>query len=89
MNEHTDPEFEGQVRDLLAAPQADPAFMSSLRYRLMTSTERKPLRRWLIGLAWAAAVRAGFARHGVAALFPAGRPGHEAPAGVHPRCGLC
>jgi hypothetical protein len=56
MNEHTDPEFEGQLRDLLAAPEADAAFVSGLRYRLMAGIGKKPMRRWSIRLAWGCAI---------------------------------
>ncbi len=56
MNKYVSPELESRLRDLLAAPDADPAFVSGLRSKLMERTEVKSFRRSSPRLAWGIAI---------------------------------
>jgi hypothetical protein len=56
MNEHKSPEFEARIHDLLAAPDAEAAFVSGLRSKLIEKSEVKTSRQFSPRLAWGIAI---------------------------------
>lgn len=56
MSEHMSPDFEERVRHLLAAPDADAAFVGGLRSKLMEGNKLKTLHRFSPRLAWGIAI---------------------------------
>jgi hypothetical protein len=56
MSEDMSPEFEELLRQLLAAPDADPAFIGRLRSTLAEKRRVKPVRRFSPRLVWGTAI---------------------------------
>ena len=70
MSDQDSPELEAQLHDLLAAPDADAAFVSGLRSKL---TRRPPTRtypRFVLRVAWAAAIALGLLAIALLAFSP-------------------
>lgn len=70
MNENMSPEFEGQLQHLLAAPDADAAFVDGLRSKLIERNKMKTYRRFSPRLAWGIAVALVLLIIGLLALSP-------------------
>ena len=70
MNEQSSPEFEGRLHDLLAAPDPEAEFVSSLRSRLAAGADLKAARRFSPRLAWGTAIVLALLILGLLAFSP-------------------
>ncbi|HTP02060.1 MAG TPA: hypothetical protein VMJ64_11860, partial [Anaerolineales bacterium] len=70
MNEHVSPELEARLHDLLAAPDADPAFVGRLRSQLIQRSPVKTTARTSPRVAWGLALALALLAIGLLAFSP-------------------